>query len=51
MCTTCCMPPPLARRKATTRDYAAHSDLLGRALAEGFAFQGEHMAYRGSAAR
>ncbi len=30
-------------------DYAARTSLLGRALAEGFAFQGEHMAYRGSA--
>lgn len=29
-------------------DYAGRPDLLGRALAEGFAFQGETMAYRGS---
>jgi malto-oligosyltrehalose trehalohydrolase len=30
-------------------DYANDTDRLGRALAEGFAFQGEEMAYRGSA--
>ena len=29
-------------------DYLARTDLLGRALAEGFAFQGAEMAYRGS---
>jgi maltooligosyltrehalose trehalohydrolase len=29
-------------------DYAGHTDKLGRALAEGFAFQGEMMDYRGS---
>jgi maltooligosyltrehalose trehalohydrolase len=29
-------------------DYAGRPDLLARALAEGFAFQGETMAYRGS---
>jgi len=30
-------------------DYAGHAERLGRALAEGFAFQGELMSYRGSA--
>ena len=30
-------------------DYAGKTTLLGRALTAGFAFQGEHMAYRGSA--
>ncbi len=30
-------------------DYLGDTDKLGRALAEGFAFQGEHMAFRGSA--
>ncbi len=30
-------------------DYLGRTDLLGRALAEGFAFQGEPMDYRGSA--
>jgi maltooligosyltrehalose trehalohydrolase len=29
-------------------DYAGHTDKLGRSLAEGFAFQGELMPYRGS---
>ncbi|ODN68959.1 Malto-oligosyltrehalose trehalohydrolase [Methylobrevis pamukkalensis] len=29
-------------------DYIGRSDLLGRALAEGFAFQGEEMPYRGA---
>jgi len=29
-------------------DYLGRTDLLGRALAEGFAFQGETMSYRGS---
>ncbi|KAA0687993.1 malto-oligosyltrehalose trehalohydrolase [Neorhizobium sp. P12A] len=29
------------------RDYADDKDKLGRALAEGFVFQGEHMPYRG----
>jgi len=29
-------------------DYLGHTERLGRALAEGFAFQGEHMPYRGS---
>ena len=29
------------------KDYAGRTDLLARALAEGFAFQGEMMAYRG----
>jgi malto-oligosyltrehalose trehalohydrolase len=31
------------------REYAGDTARLSRALAEGFAFQGEHMAYRGSA--
>jgi malto-oligosyltrehalose trehalohydrolase len=30
-------------------DYCGDSDKLGRALAQGFAFQGEHMRYRGAA--
>jgi 1,4-alpha-glucan branching enzyme/maltooligosyltrehalose trehalohydrolase len=30
-------------------DYTAEADNLGKALAEGFVFQGEHMAYRGEA--
>ena len=51
MCITFCTSPPPARRRATTPITPAETDRLGRALAEGFAFQGEVMPYRGSAAR
>ena len=43
-----CMSPPPMREQATTPPTAQH-DLLGKAIAEGFAYQGEMMPYRRAA--
>ena len=48
---TCCTSRRPARAQGYYADYVGDTDKLGRALAEGFAFQGEMMPYRGSAAR